>query len=80
MQKQKTLTVRVPQGVYDRVVGEAESQKIGIADYIRAALSERLESDHQAERLAALESRLNQKLDRLQQSVDQLGVEEVSHG
>lgn len=76
MQKQKTLTVRVPQGIYDRVVGEAESQKIGIADYIRAALSERLESDHQAERLAALESRLNQKLDALQQSINQLAVEE----
>jgi len=73
---QKTLTVRVAQGIYDRVVAEAESQKIGIADYIRAALSERLESDHQAERLAALESRLNQKLDALQQSINQLAVEE----
>ncbi|MDO8292225.1 MAG: hypothetical protein Q7T29_05110 [Gallionella sp.] len=77
---QKTLTVRVSQGIYDQVAREAEAKKIGVADFIRAALSERLESDHQAERLAALESRLNQKLDRLQQSVDQLGVEEVSHG
>lgn len=74
---QKTLTVRVAQGIYDRVVAEAESQKIGIADYIRSALAERLESDHQVERLAALESRLNQKLERLQQTIDQLSIEEA---
>jgi len=72
----KTLTVRVAQGVYDQVSREAEAKKIGVADYIRAALAERLESDHQAERLAALESRLNQKLDLLQQSIDQLSVDE----
>ncbi len=72
----KTLTVRVAQGVYDQVSREAEAKKIGVADYIRAALAERLESDHQAERLAALESRLNKKLDLLQQSIDQLSVDE----
>lgn len=72
----KTLTVRVPEGVYEQVVREAEAKRIGVADYIRLALAERLESDHQAERLAALEARLNQKLDRLQQSIDQLTVEE----
>lgn len=74
---QKTLTVRVSQGVYDRVVSEAESQKIGVADYIRAALAERLESDHQAERLASTEARLMDKLDQVKKAVDALGIEEV---
>lgn len=74
---QKTLTVRVSNGIYDQVARESEKQRISVADYIRAALTERLESDHQAERLAALESRLNQKLDRLQQTIDQLAVEEI---
>lgn len=73
---QKTLTVRVAQGIYDRVAIEAEAKKIGVADYIRQALAERLESDHQVERLAALESRLNQKLDKLQLSIYQLTAEE----
>lgn len=61
---QKTLTVRVPDGVYDRVSREAESQRIGVADYIRKCLAEQLESDHVAERLAALEARINDRIDR----------------
>lgn len=73
---QKTLTVRVSDGIYDQVARKSEEQRISVADYIRAALTERLESDHQAERLAALESRLNQKIDRLQQTINQLTIEE----
>lgn len=74
---QKTLTVRVPEGTYEQVVREAESRRIGVADYIRAALAEQLEADHHAERLSALEARLMAKLDQLQNSIDALGIEEA---
>ena len=76
MQTTKTLTVRVAQGIYEQVSREAEAARMGVAEYIRKAISDQLDTDHQAQRLEAIEARLNEKLSSIQQAVNSLGVEE----
>ncbi|WP_157662713.1 hypothetical protein [Sulfuriferula sp. AH1] len=74
MQTTKTLTVRVPLGIFEQVVTEAESARISVADYIRKSLSDCLAADHQADLLTGMEQRIVEKLGHLQQSIDQIGA------